>query len=153
MWIPVVLVHCNYCVHTCAIWCSFLGLFFRVLLESVPHQYSQSSKIGRGTDTGCGVMIAAYPCPPGTLCHTFLPVKLLIFPFIVNKFIISNFVLHNPVHNLKCKYGFKFLDEMTCPANMTRSITSNRSMWWFTIFLARLSVCRFQGFNVESYHK
>ena len=60
--------------------------------------------------TGCGVMFAAYPCPLGTLFYTFVPGKLPIYSFIINKFIISNFVEHNPVHKLTCKCGF--LDEM-----------------------------------------
>ena len=60
-------------------------------------------------------MFAAYPCPPGTLFHTFVPGKLPIFSFIINKFVISNFILHTPVHKLTRKCGF--LDEMTCPAD------------------------------------
>ena len=56
-------------------------------------------------------MFAAYPCPSGTIFHAFVPGKLPIFSFIINKFIISNFVLHNPVHEFTCKWGF--LDELS----------------------------------------
>ena len=75
-----------------------------------------------GEITACGVMFAARPCPPGTVFYTLMPGKLPIFSFIINKFIISNFVLHNPVHKLTCKCGF--LDEMICPANMGGRRTS-----------------------------
>ena len=71
---------------------------------------------------GCGVMFAARPCSPGTLFYTFLPRKLPIFSFIINKFMISNFVLHNAVHKWTRKCGS--LGEMTCPANMGRRRTS-----------------------------
>ena len=74
------------------------------------------------TITGCGVMFATRPCPPGTLFHTFVPGEVLIFSFIINKFIISNFVLHNPIHKLTRKCGF--LDEMTYPADMGGRRTS-----------------------------
>ena len=72
--------------------------------------------------TACGVMFAARPCLPGTLFYTFVPGKLPIFSFIINKFIISNLFLHNPIHQVTPKFGF--LDEMTCPANMGGRRTS-----------------------------
>ena len=72
--------------------------------------------------TGCGVMFAARPCSPGTLFYTFEPGKPPIFSFIINKFMICNFVLRNAVHKLTHKCGF--LGEMTCPANMGGRRTS-----------------------------
>ena len=72
--------------------------------------------------TACAVMFTARLCPLGTLFYTFVPRKLPIFSFIINKFIISNFVLHNPVHKWTHKCGF--LDEMTCPADMGERRTS-----------------------------
>ena len=72
------------------------------------------------TDTR--TIIVAYPCPPGTLIHTFVPGKVPMFSLIINKFIISDYVLHNPVHKLTHKCGF--LDKMTYPANMGGRRTS-----------------------------
>ena len=56
------------------------------------------------------------PMSAGTLFDTFVPGKLPIFSFIINKFIISNFLLHNPVH--KVSYKCVFLGEMTCRADI-----------------------------------
>ena len=71
--------------------------------------------------TACGVMFTGRPCPPFTLFYTFVLGKRPIFKFI-NKFIISNFVLHNPVHKLT--HECTFLDEITCPADMGGQRTS-----------------------------
>ena len=67
------------------------------------------------------------PLSAGTLFHIFVSGKLPIFSFIINKFIISNFVLHNPVHKLTHKCGF--LNEMTCPADMGGRRTSLRNQY------------------------
>ena len=57
-------------VSTRAIWCPSSCLFFGVLLQSVPRWYSQSSKIGRGTDNRS---------TPGS--HHFFSVILLLLCF------------------------------------------------------------------------
>ena len=83
------------------------------------------------TFTSCGVMFAAYPCPPGTLFHSFVPRNLPIFSFIINKFIISNFILHNPAHKLTCKCGF--LGEVTCPTDMDGRRTSLHNQYCYSV--------------------
>ena len=78
---------------------------------------SEISRLGGPIITSYGVMFTAHSCPPGTSFYTFVPGKLPIFLFIINKLIISNFVLHNQVHKLTHECGF--LDEMTWPADMS----------------------------------
>ena len=68
--------------------------------------------------TGTGTIIAAYPLSPSPLLHNFSCGQLTKLPLIINKLIISKFVLCN--ESLQSAHKDVFYGKITCLATMGR---------------------------------